>query len=90
MKKLVGNMPLLAFTVAAFAAVAFTSPNESATMYGFDGTHWYLVDENTPPGSYSCESDSEPGCLFDSIEGEPVNTELDRKFVNISLTPIED
>lgn len=88
MKKLVGNMPLLAFIVAAFAAVAFTSPKEEDPMYGTDGTYWYLVDENTPPGSYQCDSEDEPGCLFDAIDGNPIDDLDDRKFVNISLNPI--
>ena len=90
MKKLEGKLPLIAFFVAAFAAVAFTSPKEVAPMYGTDGTNWYLVDENTPPGSYQCDNQEEQNCLFDAIDGNPLPNQEDRKFVNISLTPIEE
>ncbi|MCE7053049.1 hypothetical protein LZF95_00070 [Algoriphagus sp. AGSA1] len=90
MKNLEGKLPLLTFIVAAFAAVAFTSPKEEDPMYGTDGTYWYLVDEDTPPGSYQCDSQEEQNCLFDAIEGSPLPNQEDRKFVNISLTPIEE
>ncbi len=88
MKKLEGKLPLIAFVVAAFAAVAFTSPKSENPMYGYDGANWYLVDENTPPGSYQCDSQNEPGCLFDAVGGNPIDDLDDRIFVNISLTPI--
>jgi hypothetical protein len=88
MNKLMSKLPLLAFVLAAFAAVAFTSPKEvSDPMYGFDGTHWYLIqgDEGV---TYVCDSDNTPGCLFDAIEGQPIDPEVERKFVNISLVPV--
>lgn len=88
MNKLLSKLPLLAFVLAAFAAVAFTSPKEvSDPMYGFDGTHWYLIqgDEGV---TYVCDSDNTPGCLLDAIEGQPIDSEVERKFVNISLVPV--
>jgi hypothetical protein len=90
MEAITKKLPLLAFVLAAFAAVAFTAPQEMVTMYGFDGEHWYQIDDDTPPGSYTCESDTEPRCLYDAVEGQPINPEVNRKFVNVSLTPIAE
>lgn len=91
MNRILNKLPLLAFVLAAFAAVAFTSPKEEegGAMYGYDGTHWYEIvgAEGT---TYNCDNDDQPGCLYDAIEGNPVNPNVDRKFVNISLTPVDD
>ena len=90
MNTFIKKLPLLAFVLAAFAAVAFTSPSEELTeMYGFDGTDWYLI-EGEQAVDYLCDSDTQPGCLYDAVEGNPVDPTIDRKFVNITLDPIED
>lgn len=47
MKKLEGKLPLIAFVVAAFAAVAFTSPNE---LPGNSTLVWTPDPQN--PGEY--------------------------------------
>jgi hypothetical protein len=90
MESITKRLPVIAFVLAAFAAVAFTSPKEEANqMYGFDGTDWYLI-EGQEGVTYLCDQDTQPGCLFDAVNGNPVDTEIERKFVNISLVPIED
>ncbi|MDF2159380.1 DUF6520 family protein [Algoriphagus sp. CAU 1675] len=90
MNRLIKLLPALALVLAAFAAFAFSSPQEEATeMYGFDGTHWYLI-EGQEGVTYLCDSDDQPGCLFDAVEGQPVDPNIDRKFVNISLNPITE
>ena len=88
MDKFLKKLPLLAFVLAAFAAVAFTSPKEvTDPMYGFDGTHWYLI-QGEQGVTYVCDSDVTPGCLYDAIEGQPIDPNTNRKFVNISLEPV--
>ncbi|SFT96309.1 hypothetical protein SAMN04489724_3004 [Algoriphagus locisalis] len=58
MKKLEGKLPLLAFVVAAFAAVAFTSPKDLDPEYAQDPTNpaiWYDLSNETPgDDTYRC------------------------------------
>lgn len=89
MKTLIKRLPLFAFVLAAFAAFAFTGPKEVQTdVYGFDGTNWYLVNQPPGPATYNCVMDSTPGCLYDEIDGDPIDSETNRKFQNNGLTPI--
>lgn len=82
MKNLAGKLPLIAFVVAAFAAVAFTSPKEEDPMFGQSGSTWYDVTD-TPPGNdtYQCDSGSEH-CLYDDHSGlgDPISP-AGQKFV---------
>ncbi|MDR7131665.1 hypothetical protein J2X69_004029 [Algoriphagus sp. 4150] len=55
MKKLEGKLPLIAFVVAAFAAVAFTGPKDLQPEYGLDGSTWRNVTNITPgEDTYEC------------------------------------
>ena len=91
MNSLIKRLPLFAFMLAAFAAFAFTSPEEAQTdVYGFDGEHWYLVNQPPGPGTYNCVMDTAPGCLYEEIDGDPIDPNTNRKFQNNGLTPIEN
>jgi hypothetical protein len=59
MNTLIKKLPLLAFVLAAFAALAFTSPVDTDPEYGFDGTDWQNVAELTIGVDYDCNL--EPG-----------------------------
>ena len=91
MNKLINKLPLLAFVLAAFAAVAFTSPSEEVgTMYGYDGTDWYEVTGPPSPTTYACDAHTQPGCLYDAVGGNLVDPVTKRQFRNIGLDPIGD
>lgn len=90
MEAITKRLPLLAFALAAFAAVAFTSPKELPTeMYGFDGTDWYLI-EGQIGVDYRCDSHNQPQCLYDAVEGNPIQPQENGKFVNVTLDPVDD
>ncbi|MDR7127703.1 hypothetical protein J2X69_000031 [Algoriphagus sp. 4150] len=75
MKKLEGKLPLIAFVVAAFAAVAFTGPKEDEQQ-----ERWAIIDgefENVTQavanGQYDCDSAPDGYCLYDAENGNPVS-----------------
>lgn len=84
------RLPLLAFVLAAFAAVAFSPKEQPMNVYGYDGTHWYEVTGDPSPNTYACDEAEEPGCLYDAIGGNPIDPDVDRVFVTKGLLPIED
>lgn len=84
MNKLLNMLPLLAFVLAAFAAVAFTSPKSNSGEYGLSGTTWYDVTGINPDeDTYVCDIDETQDCLFDQPfgMGQPISTEEDKVFV---------
>lgn len=81
MKKLEGKLPLLAFVVAAFAAVAFTSPNElpgnSTMVWAEDplNPETYIdVTEIVDQNKYKCEASSLE-CRVAFTDDDPINGE---------------
>ena len=90
MNKLKGTLPIIAFVFAAFAAVAFTSPEEDGPMYG------KTLDENNeevwihvnPPGEpeveYNCDVATSDYCLYSTPdESSPITSTANREFVLI-------
>ncbi|WP_139162845.1 hypothetical protein [Algoriphagus faecimaris] len=78
------KLPLLAFVLAAFAAVAFTSPKASTGEYGLAGGVWYDVTDIDPDeDTYVCNQDETEDCLFDQPfgMGQPISTEQEKVFV---------
>lgn len=61
MNTLIKKLPLLAFVLAAFAAVAFTPPHDPQPEYGLDGSIWRDVTELEIDVNYQC-NDSEQVC----------------------------
>ena len=83
MKNLEGKLPLIAFVVAAFAAVAFTSP-KNVGEYGQSGGIWYDVTNETPgPSSYECDNSPGQTCLYDQAfgMGQPLSGSTNKLFV---------
>ena len=84
MNKLEGKLPLIAFVVAAFAAVAFTSP-ETTDLYGEASGVWYDVTGITPDDdTYVCDLTDPEGCLFDQPfgMGNPISgPDQDKAFI---------
>lgn len=62
MNKLMSKLPLLAFVLAAFAAVAFTGSKDLQPEYGLDGSSWINVTGLTPGVDYDCDLDNELVC----------------------------
>ncbi|GAB3231199.1 hypothetical protein GCM10027454_33910 [Algoriphagus aestuariicola] len=55
--------------LAAFAALAFTSP-EANNLYGEENGTWYDVTSTTPNNdTYVCDQVDEDGCLYDAPHG---------------------
>ncbi|MEP0711877.1 DUF6520 family protein [Algoriphagus sp.] len=85
MKKLEGKLPLLAFVVAAFAAVAFTGPKEEDPMYARivdnqNNVTWLHVNDPQNPVDYDCDSGSE-FCLYsEPNDSAPIGT-ANKEFV---------
>ena len=71
MNTLKKRLPQLAFVLAAFAAVAFTSPKVVTNLYGEEGGTWYDVTMTTPgPTTYVCDQADVDGCLQDAPHGD--------------------
>jgi hypothetical protein len=66
MNKLINKLPLLAFVLAAFAAVAFTSPETGEYAQDPDNPSiWYDLSEVDPgPETYECNNTG--NCLRDA------------------------
>jgi hypothetical protein len=70
MEAITKRLPLLAFVLAAFAAVAFTSPKSNTGEYGQENGIWYDVTNTAPsPTTYECDSQVNEDCLFDQPFG---------------------
>lgn len=70
MNKLMSKLPLLAFVLAAFAAVAFTSPKEATSLFGEENGTWYDVTLTMPNNdTYVCDQVDQDGCLYDAPHG---------------------
>ena len=75
---------MLAFVLAAFAAVAFTGPENSDPEYGTPdgGITWVRVNDPQNPVNYQCDLGSE-ACLYSEPNlMNPIGT-TDKKFVLI-------
>lgn len=84
MNKLINKLPLLAFVMAAFAAVAFTAPSSITGEFGLAGGTWYDVTGINPDeDTYVCDADPTKDCLFDQPHGagQPITSEMDKVFV---------
>lgn len=84
MNAITKRLPLLAFVLAAFAAVAFTSPESDDPQYGTPdgGETWVQVNDPQNPVNYQCNSGSE-ACLYeDESMNHPIGT-TDKQFVLI-------
>lgn len=84
MDKLLKKLPLLAFVLAAFAAVAFTSPVSEDPQYGTPdgGETWVQVNDPQNPVNYQCNSGSE-ACLYqDQSMNHPIGA-TNKQFVLI-------
>ena len=85
MNKLKGALPIIAFVFAAFAAVAFTSPESDDPLFGTPdgGITWVQVNDPQNPVNYLCNEGSE-ACLYeDESTDHPVDDITNRKFVVI-------
>lgn len=72
MNRLLSKLPLLAFVLAAFAAVAFGPARElPQDMYGYDPQHGWINVNSIPPGA-SVECNSTGDCLYDEPGGTPL------------------
>lgn len=83
MNSLLNKLPLLAFVLAAFAAVAFTSPKEEANMERWAIINGVFVDvtDEVIAGDYRCdETTQQIHCLYDGDNGNPVSP-LETKYV---------
>jgi len=85
MNKLINKLPLLAFVLAAFAAVAFTSPKEATNLFGEENGTWYDVTNTTPNNdTYVCDQVDANGCLYDAPHdmGSPIeDSTREKKFI---------
>ena len=85
MDKLINKLPLLAFVLAAFAAVAFTGPKEEDPMYARivdsqNNVTWLHVNDPQNPVDYDCDNGSEY-CLYSAPnESSPIGS-ADKEFV---------
>lgn len=59
MNTLIKKLPLLAFVLAAFAAVAFTPPHDPQPEYGLDGSIWRDATELEIDVNYQCNESEE-------------------------------
>lgn len=82
MNTLIKKLPLLAFVLAAFAAVAFSPKDSAMNLYGQSGSQWYNVTGiPTGPDTYTCDEQEAEECLFDAVNGNPINPGEDHIFV---------
>lgn len=94
MNKLINKLPLLAFVLAAFAAFAFSSPNDAlAPRYGKVGANVYNVTGLTMgPGAnqYWCDSETTVCLYHDEETQDPVDESIGTFIPGSGLTPIID
>jgi hypothetical protein len=81
MEAITKRLPLLAFVLAAFAAVAFTSPENDDPQYGTPdgGITWVQVNDPQNPVNYRCDQGSEACTYEDQSMDHPIGT-TNRKF----------
>ncbi|WP_343850886.1 hypothetical protein [Algoriphagus jejuensis] len=79
------KLPLLAFVLAAFAAVAFSPKELPSNQYGFDNGVWYNVTGQIPGShTYNCNELENSDCLYASPDtSTPINPGEDREFVKM-------
>ncbi|RIW12171.1 hypothetical protein D0X99_19640 [Algoriphagus lacus] len=86
MNKFLNKLPLLAFVLAAFAAVAFSPKEMETDQYGLHNGVWYNVTGQIPSDqTYRCNNQEDSECLFDAPNGNPINPGEDRVFVKMPL-----
>lgn len=76
MNTLIKKLPLLAFVLAAFAALAFTSPQEEVNQERWAKIGGVFVDvtDEVAEGNYRCDlTTQEIHCLYDGDNGNPVS-----------------
>lgn len=84
MNTLFKRLPLFAFLLAAFATVAFTSPEQDDPQFGTpdNGITWVQVNDPENPVDYQCNTGSQ-ACLYqDESMANPIGA-TNRKFVLI-------
>ncbi|MBN7800150.1 hypothetical protein J0A67_04715 [Algoriphagus aestuariicola] len=91
MNKLLNKMPLLAFMLAAFAALAFSPKDSAMNYYAESGGQWYALS-GIPPGpvTYTCDDHEDSVCLYDGVNGNPINHGEDKIFVIRGTLPPAD
>lgn len=79
MKNLAGKLPLIAFVVAAFAAVAFTPAKEEGTLKAFIDSEWVEISEST---LYNCDEEVTSNCVarFDENDQMIPNSDVDGEY----------
>ncbi len=88
MNKLINKLPILAFVLAAFAAVAFSPKDMAMNVYGESAGQWYNVTGITPgPSTYTCDQQEDVECLHDAPNGNPINIGEDKVFVKRGTLP---
>ena len=88
MNKLIKKLPLLAFVLAAFAAVAFSPKEAPMNKYGQSGAQWYNVTNVVPgPTTYTCDEAEEVHCLYDAVNGNPIEPLVEEIFVKRGTLP---
>lgn len=91
MNKLIKKLPLLAFVLAAFAAVAFSPKDSAMNYYAESAGQWYNLSGIVPgPVTYTCDSHEDSECVYDSVNGTPINPDEDRIFVIRGTLPPAD
>ncbi len=73
MKNVAGKLPLIAFVVAAFAAVAFSPAEEQQERWAIIDGEFQNVTEAVANGQYDCDSAPDGYCLYDAENGNPVS-----------------
>ena len=87
MEAITKRLPVLAFVLAAFAAVAFSPKDSAMNVYGESAGQWYNVTGITPgPTTYTCDEQEDVECLHD-VNGNPINPGEDREFVKRGPLP---
>lgn len=80
MKNLAGKLPLIAFVVAAFAAVAFTSPEQDSEYWAIIDGQFQNVTTAVENNQYMCDTATSGHCLYDAENGNPIS-EPETKYV---------
>lgn len=76
MKTLIKRLPVFAFILAAFAAFAFTSPQEEVNTERWAIINGVFVDVTAEvmEGDYRCDATTQTiHCLYDGENGNPVS-----------------
>lgn len=88
MEAITKRLPLLAFVLAAFAAVAFSPKDSAMNEYGESASQWYNVTGITPgPTTYTCDAKPNLECLHDAVNGNPISPGENREFVKRGTLP---